>query len=100
MVDLIISYTDRNTQQQLRLSCKQLHRLTTPRYFRSFRFRLSKLSLDGLIEIANNKTLAKYVQELEFNIHHLIWFFNFDHFVNELRLQPGIYTLPIIPHHS
>ncbi|KAL1650054.1 hypothetical protein SLS58_001432 [Diplodia intermedia] len=89
MIDVIISFTDHETQQQLRLCCRQFNRLTTPRYFRNFRFRLSQLSLDGLISIASHQAVAKYVQDLEFNSHQLLWFFNFDHFLRELHLQPG-----------
>lgn len=90
MVDHIISYVDRDTQQQLRLCCRQFNRLTTPRYFRSFRFRLSKLSLDGLIMIANHEILSDYVLELEFNVHQLLWFFDFDHFLREIQIQPNL----------
>ncbi|KAL1621221.1 hypothetical protein SLS54_005716 [Diplodia seriata] len=108
MIDVIISFTDHETQQQLRLCCRQFNRLTTPRYFRNFRFRLSQLSLDGLISIASHQAIAKYVQDLEFNSHQLLWFFNFDHFLRELRLQPADYidcvlsradpSNPLLPH--
>ncbi|OJD34479.1 chromatin modification-related protein eaf7 protein [Diplodia corticola] len=89
MIDVIISFTDHETQQLLRLCCKQFNRLTAPRYFRNFRFRFSQLSLDGLICIANHPSIAKYVQHLEFNSHQLLWLFDFDHFLRELRLHPG-----------
>ncbi|KAF4533829.1 Chromatin modification-related protein eaf7 [Lasiodiplodia theobromae] len=95
MIDVIISFTDRETQQQLRLCSKQFDRLTTPRYFRKFRFRLSQLSLDGLISIANHPEIAKYVQDLEFNSHQLLWFFDLDSFLRKLDLQPGQPWRPI-----
>lgn len=96
MIDVIISFTDRETQQQLRLCSKQFDRLTTPRYFRKFRFRLSQLSLDGLISIARHPEIAKYVQDLEFNSHQLLWFFDLDSFLRKLDLQPGKHR-PYLP---
>lgn len=41
--------------------------------------------------IANHRIVSKYVQDLEFNIHQLLWFFDFDHFLQELELQPSTY---------
>ncbi|EKG14153.1 Chromatin modification-related protein EAF7 [Macrophomina phaseolina MS6] len=89
MIDLIISFADHGTQQQLRLCSKQFCRLATPRYFRQFRIRLSQLSLDGLIMIANHPVFSKYVQILEYNIEQLLWFFDFNHFLQGLHLQPN-----------
>ncbi|KAH7052039.1 hypothetical protein B0J12DRAFT_61526 [Macrophomina phaseolina] len=91
MIDLIISFADHGTQQQLRLCSKQFCRLATPRYFRQFRIRLSQLSLDGLIMIANHPVFSKYVQILEYNIEQLLWFFDFNHFLQGLHLQPSKY---------
>ncbi|KAF4301953.1 putative chromatin modification-related protein eaf7 protein [Botryosphaeria dothidea] len=44
--------------------------------------------------IANHHMVSKYVQDLEFNIHQLLWFFDFDHFLQELELQPNRPWLP------